>query len=345
MNLAVFIRDLDTNNVTIYDMPMPSEGQVYEGQPWFPVGLFEKVYYWGDLAVIDTTTSTESTNTVSVDVEIPALDLMDYITSIASNIPGSQVPLLVLGIAIDYNLYIDIDLQVDVHNNGEIVEMVVQAGNSTPETLPSTPVDLQQNESIQYFSYSDTESLIEIFGSIGLRLRIAQPAWLTTGLGFIVEDPMFLEGEWEAKLVNSSGPIGSSSSMAYSLSDQLLAIAVNQTVEEPPQQNETENNTEENNASGTNETTDENPLDNTTENQTNETQDTQGDTETPGEQIDDADTSSEAFDPLDYALYGGIVAAVLVLFMVFGLLRRKKPPKSPQQTNQPAWEFNQGNSW
>ena len=345
MNLAVFIRDLDTNNVTIYDMPMPSEGQVYEGQPWFPVGLFEKVYYWGDLAVIDTTTSSESTNTVSVDVEIPALDLMDYITSMASYIPGSQVPLLVLGIAIDYNLYIDIDLQVDVHNNGEIVEMVVQAGSSAPETLPSTPVDLQQNESIQYFSYSDTESLIEIFGSIGLRLRIAQPAWLTTGLGFIVEDPMFLEGEWEAKLVNSSGPIGSSTSMGYALSDQLLAIAVNQTVEEPPQENETEHNTEENNSSGVNETTGEEPLDNSTENQTNETQDTQGDTETPAEQPDDADTSSEAFDPLDYALYGGIVAAVLVLFMLFGLLRRKKPPKSPQQTNQPAWEFNQGNSW
>ena len=345
MNLAVFIRDLDTNNVTIYDMPMPSEGQVYEGQPWFPVGLFDRVYYWGDLAVIDTTTSTESTNTVSVDVEIPALDLMDYITSIASNIPGSQVPLLVLGIAIDYNLYIDIDLQVDVHNNGEIVEMVVQAGSSTPETLPSTPVDLEKNESIQYFSYSDTESLIEIFGSIGLRLRIAQPAWLTTGLGFIVEDPMFLEGEWEAKLVNSSGPIGSSSSMAYSLSDQLLAIAVNQTVEEPPQENETENNTEENNSSEANETIDEDMLDNTTENQTNETQDTQGDTETPVEQPDNADSSSEAFDPLDYALYGGIVAAVLVLFMIIGLLRRKKPPNNPQQTNQPTWEFNQGNSW
>ena len=337
MNLAVFIRDLDTNNVTIYDMPMPSEGQIYEGQSWFPVGLFDRVYYWGDLAVIDTTTGTDSTNTVSVDVEIPALDLMDYITSIASNIPGSQVPLLVLGIAIDYNLYIDIDLQVDVHNNGEIVEMVVQAGTSTPEILPSTPVDLQQNESIQYFSYSDTESLIEIFGSIGLRLRIAQPGWLTTGLGFIVEDPMFLEGEWEAKLVNSSGPIGTSSSMAYALSDQLLAIAVNQTVEEPPEENETENNTEENNSSGTNETTGENPLNNTTENQTNETQDAQNDTEAPGVQTDDADTSSETFD---YALYGSIVAAVLFLFVILGLLRKKKPPKSPQRTNQPSWEFN-----
>ena len=320
MNLAVFIRDLDTNNVTIYDMPMPSEGQIYEGQSWFPVGLFDRVYYWGDLAVIDTTTSTDSTNTVSVDVEIPALDLMDYITSIASNIPGSQVPLLVLGIAIDYNLYIDIDLQVEVHNNGEIVEMVVQAGTPTPEILPSTPVGLQQNESIQYFSYSDTESLIEIFGSIGLRLRIAQPGWLTTGLGFIVEDPMFLEGEWEAKLVNSSGPIGIGSSMAYSLSEQLLTITVNQTVEEPPEENEAENNTDENNSS-----------------ENNETQDAQDETETPSEQNNESGASTEAFDPLDYALYGGIVAALLLVFAILGLLRKKRPPTSPQQTNQPSW--------
>ena len=345
MNLAVFIRDLDTNNVTIYDMPMPSEGQIYEGQPWFPVGLFDRVYYWGDLAVIDTTTSTNSTNTVSVDVEIPALDLMDYITNIASNIPGSQVPLLVLGIAVDYNLYIDIDLQVDVHNDGDTIEMVVQTNASTPELLPDTPVDLQPDGSIQYFSYSDTESSIEIFGSIGLRLRIAQPAWLTTGLGFIVEDPMFLEGEWEAKLVNSSGPIGISSSMAYSLSDQLLTIAVNQTVEEPIEENETENNAEDTNSTETNGTTDENSLNNTTENQGNATQDTQGDTGTSSEQPMDTNTSSEAFNPLDYALYGGIVAVVFLLLIAFGLLRRKKPPKSPQQPNQPSWEFNQGNSW
>jgi hypothetical protein len=345
MNLAVFIRDLDTNNVTIYDMPMPSDGQIYEGQPWFPVGLFDRVYYWGDLAVIDTTTGTERMSNVSVDVEIPALDLMDYITNIASNIPGSQVPLLVLGIAVDYNLYIDIDLQVEVHNNGEVIEMVVQTGASTPELLPSIPVDLHTNESIQYFSYSDTESTIEIFGSIGLRLRIAQPAWLTTGLGFIVEDPMFLEGEWEAKLVNSSGPIGISSSMGYSLSDQLLTIAVNQSVEEPLEENVTDNNAEENNSSEDSETTDENPLDNATENQTNETQGTQNGTEMPSEQTNDSDTSSEAFDPLDYALYGGIAAAVLLLFVMVGLLRRKKPPKSPQQTNQASWEFNQANSW
>ena len=77
-----------------------------------------------------------------------------------------------------------------------------------------------------------------------------------------------------------------------------------------------------------------------------EEQDTQNNTEMPSQQTNDADTSSEAFDPLDYALYGGIVAAVLLLFMIIGLLRRKrKPPQSPQQTNQASWEFNQGNSW
>ena len=328
MNLAVFIRDLDTNNITIYDMPMPSEGQIYEGQPWFPVGLFDRVYYWGDLAVIDTTTGAETMNNVSVDVEIPALDLMEYITNIASNIPGSQVPLLVLGIAVDYNLYIDIDLQVDVRNNGDIIEMVVQSGASSPELLPSIPVDLHMNESIKYFSYSDAESSVEIFGSIGLRLRIAQPAWLTTGLGFIVEDPMFLEGEWEAKLVNSSGPIGIGSSMAYSLSDQLLTIAVNQTVEEPIEENETENNTEDTNST-----------------QANEVQDSQNETGSSDETTNDGNTSTEASNPLDYALYGGVIAAVLLLFMIIGFMRRKKPPKGSQQPNQASWNFNQGDSW
>ena len=54
VNLALFILDIDSGNETIYDLPMPMTEQVYEGQPWFPVGLFDRVYYWGDLAVVDT---------------------------------------------------------------------------------------------------------------------------------------------------------------------------------------------------------------------------------------------------------------------------------------------------
>ncbi len=342
MNLAVFVRDLGTNNITIYDMPMPSEGQIYEGQSWFPVGLFDRVYYWGELAVIDSTASSEMTSEVSLDVEIPALDLMDYITSIASNIPGSQVPLLALSIAIDYNLYIDIDLQVDVSTNGTVVDMVVQSDSSTPELLPVAPVELFNQESMQYFSYSSSETALEIFGSIGLRLRIAQPGWLTTGLGFIVEDPMFLEGEWEAKLVNSSGPIGLSNSKGHALSDQLVSILVNQTVLDEVENNSTEDNTDnDNQANETNGTsnTDADPTNQT--NQTDQNPDGLNQDDLQQNQTETSENttpSSEAFEILDYVLYGGITAVVLILLMLGMSRRRRKPPSASVKSNQSSWE-------
>lgn len=321
---------------------MPSEGQIYEGQSWFPVGLFDRVYYWGELAVIDTSASSEMTSEVSLDVEIPALDLMDYITSIASNIPGSQVPLLALSIAIDYNLYIDIDLQVDVFTNGTVVDMVVQSDSSTPELLPVAPVELFNQESMQYFSYSSSETALEIFGSIGLRLRIAQPGWLTTGLGFIVEDPMFLEGEWEAKLVNSSGPIGLSNSKGYALSDQLVSILVNQTVLDEVEDNSTEDNTSDDDL--VNETNDTSNTDADPTNQTNQTDQNpdglnqddlqQNQTETS----ENTTPSSEAFEILDYALYGGITAVVLILLMLGMSRRRRKPPSASVKSNPSSWE-------
>ena len=87
VNLALFIVDIDSGNETIYDLPMPMTEQVYEGQPWFPVGLFDRVYYWGDLAVVDTSgPDSEFVNNASFDIEIPALDLMEYIATMASNI-------------------------------------------------------------------------------------------------------------------------------------------------------------------------------------------------------------------------------------------------------------------
>ena len=119
VNLALFIVEIDSGNETIYDLPMPMTEQVYEGQPWFPVGLFDRVYYWGDLAVVDTSgPDSEFVNNASFDIEIPALDLMEYIATMASNIPGSQIPLLALGIAVDYNLYLDINLEFEITNIG-----------------------------------------------------------------------------------------------------------------------------------------------------------------------------------------------------------------------------------
>ena len=226
MNLALFIRDLETNNVTIYDMPMPSSAEIYEGQSWFPVGLFDRVYYWGEMAIVDSDQGSSGMSSSSINIEIPALDLMEYINKIVNNVPGAQVPLLALSIAVDYNLFVDIDLQIELQNNGQIIEMYLDDDSATPQVLPETGIGHSNPDSLQYFSYSDLSSDMEIYGSIGLRLRIAQPGWITTGLGFFLEDPMFLEGEWEARLVNSSGPIGLSLSKSYGLSEELLTLGI-----------------------------------------------------------------------------------------------------------------------
>ena len=104
--------------------------------------------------------------------------------------------------------------------------MYLDADSVTPQLLPETGITHSHPDVLQYFSYSDLSSDMEIYGSIGLRLRIAQPGWITTGLGFFLEDPMFLEGEWEARLVNSTGPIGLSLSKSYGLSEQLLTLGI-----------------------------------------------------------------------------------------------------------------------
>ena len=63
-----------------------------------PVGLFDRVYYLGDLAVVDSHgPSTDMNNNVSLYFDIPTLDLMDYINSLAGNIPGSQISTFDLG--------------------------------------------------------------------------------------------------------------------------------------------------------------------------------------------------------------------------------------------------------
>jgi hypothetical protein len=137
VNLALFIVDIESGNETIYDLPMPMTEQVYDGQPWFPVGLFDRVYYWGDLAVVDTSGPTsEFVNNASFDIAIPALDLMEYIAIMASNIPGSQIPLLALGIAVDYNLYLDINLEFEITNAGEISEIYMDG--STQQNIQQT---------------------------------------------------------------------------------------------------------------------------------------------------------------------------------------------------------------
>jgi hypothetical protein len=227
VNLALFIVDIDSGNETIYDLPMPMTEQVYEGQPWFPVGLFDRVYYWGDLAVVDTSgPDSEFVNNASFDIEIPALDLMEYIATMASNIPGSQIPLLALGIAVDYNLYLDINLEFEITNIGEISEIFIDY--TTRQIIQPTSSSFSQsmNQSIDYFAYSTLDSTTEIFGGIGMRLRIAQPGWLTTGLGFFYEDPMFLEGIWSYNITQSEGPMATTNGMISNLANTSITFTL-----------------------------------------------------------------------------------------------------------------------
>ena len=227
VNLALFIVDIDSGNETIYDLPMPMTEQVYDGQPWFPVGLFDKVYYWGDLAVVDTSgPDSEFVNNASFDIEIPALDLMEYIATMASNIPGSQIPLLALGIAVDYNLYLDINLEFEITNAGEISEIFIDY--TTQQIIQATSSSFSQsmNQSVDYFAYSTLDSTTEIFGGIGMRLRIAQPGWLTTGLGFFYEDPMFLEGIWRYNITQSEEPMARTNGMISNLANTSITFTL-----------------------------------------------------------------------------------------------------------------------
>jgi PGF-CTERM protein len=227
VNLALFIVDIESGNETIYDLPMPMTEQVYDGQPWFPIGLFDRVYYWGDLAVVDTSGPTsEFVNNASFDIEIPALDLMEYIATMASNIPGSQIPLLALGIAVDYNLYLDINLEFEIINAGGISEIFMDG--TTQQNIQSTGSSLVQsiNQSVDYYSYSTLDSSIDIYGGIGMKLRIAQPGWLTTGLGFFYEDPMFLEGIWEYNITESEGPMATTNGMVSNLANTSVTFTL-----------------------------------------------------------------------------------------------------------------------
>jgi len=225
VNLALFIVNIESGNETIYDLPMPMTEPVYDGQSWFPVGLFDRVYYWGELAVVDSSgSSADFVNNASFIIEIPALDLMEYISVMASNIPGSQIPLLALGIAVDYNLYLDINLEFEITNTGEISEIFMDSTTQQNILPVGSSFAQSSNQSIDYYSYSTLDSSTDILGGIGMRLRIAQPGWLTTGLGFFYEDPMFLEGIWGYNITESDGPMATSNGMISNLANTSITF-------------------------------------------------------------------------------------------------------------------------
>jgi len=226
VNLILIIRNVDNGTETIYDIPMPTSEEMYENQSSVLVpsltSLVKTVYLWDSLAVVDDGIwiNGMSDNT-QLDLEMPTLDLMEYIDLVVGlAIPGSQLPMLALGLAVDYNLYIDIDLDFDINNEGDIQIFYRPEPTSNGIYFESTlTVDQEDNETCTLYPFTKLDSSIDIFGSIGLRLRIAQPGWLTFGLGYLVDDPMFLEGNWEAEMVNSEGPLATSHNIQYMLSN------------------------------------------------------------------------------------------------------------------------------
>jgi hypothetical protein len=320
VNLALIIKNMDSGNETIYDLPMPMTEQVYDGQPWFPVGLFDRVYYWGDLAVVSTSGPLPSlTDSATFDIEIPALDLMEYIRAMATYIPGSQIPLLALGIAVDYNLYMDIDLQFEIVNTGNI-SMILLASDSGDVLQPVDATIAQSpNETIDYYSYSITDSSIDILGSIGLRLRIAQPGWLTTSLGFFYEDPMFLEGIWEYTISESDGPLASSNGMVAELANTSVSISILQATGED---NTSSDDT------GNNSTT---TIDNNTNNSSNDNGETNNSSDGPNNTTlpsDDADIIGDSGKDGSPSLQtiviaAGVIICLLGVIIVTALVRKR----------------------
>ena len=97
---------------------------IYDNQDWIVMPslteLYQTIYLWNELAVVDQSSTTPGLDSeVQFDIEIPTIDLIQYIELIIQQFPGSQVPLLAIGLAIDYNLYIDIDLEVNMETSGE----------------------------------------------------------------------------------------------------------------------------------------------------------------------------------------------------------------------------------
>ena len=68
---------------------------------------------------------------------------------------------------------LDINLEFEITNTGEISELFMDG--TTQQTIQPTSSSFSQsmNQSIDYFAYSTLDSTTEIFGGIGMRLRIA----------------------------------------------------------------------------------------------------------------------------------------------------------------------------
>ena len=151
-----------------------------------------------------------------------------------------------------------------------------------------------------------------------LDLELLNLDWLTTGLGFFYEDPMFLEGIWEYTITESDGPLASSLGKSSSLASTSVIFNMVEEIEEPV--DDISDNTGEPNDdvdNETNETDSEPPNDNSvpvTNNENDISQDNEVDVDEEGTAILSESTIQIA------------IAAVLIIVILFQILliRRRR---------------------
>ena len=142
-----------------------------------------------------------------------------------------MVPLLALKAAVDMNLFMDIELDIHVNTNATRLGYLSESNAVWIVHQGESPVVIDNTFTL--FRPADkVTSGIEIYGGFGLRLRIAQPGWVTFGLGFLTRDPMFLEGMWNYTLYEGDDPMGTTVAENLQLYDTILLNASQTTVEE-----------------------------------------------------------------------------------------------------------------
>jgi hypothetical protein len=237
-NLALIFRDQDSGNETVVDVPMPTRHAMYDGQTWVPIGfldgagLFDRLYLWTEYALVDNNTHAGSGNhAYNVQISIPAFDLLEYIDT-----PTTMLPLLALSAAVDMNLFMDIELDIQINTNATQIGYLSETNGVWTMHQGESPHEINSNPA--YFRPADkVTSAIEIYGGFGLRLRIAQPGWVTFGLGFLTEDPLFLEGMWNYTLYQGEEPMGSTVAGNVELYEMILLNATQVPIGEPSPDN------------------------------------------------------------------------------------------------------------
>ena len=350
LSLSMILQNIETGEESEYLIPMPSIQSLYEGQSWVLLpsltSLLQTVYVWDTLATIhDGEWVNGFSDTAEFSISVPTIDLMNYLNLLVGLIPGAQTPLLFASLAIDYNLFLDIELDFEINSNGDII---LYKENNEGSEMSSDELAVEVNnqtiEEIYPFTELNAETIIE--GSINLRLRIAQPGWLTFGLGFLVDDPMFLEGMWNATLSDSNEPLVENDVLNYMLSNHSLLISKPDLVQDNIEDNTSQNDdsSEFDNSSQTNQTVEGN---NSTEGNSTDTNRSNGEiTEPVFEEQENDDSSGGIQAPVseeqlesdlisdNSLIYTGISTITLVfvgLIMLFRMRRRRKKKASIEQ--------------